>query len=395
MKASRLKQQFQLRYGTVSRVFRAPGRVNLIGEHTDYNDGFVMPAAIDLSILAAVGPREDLRIRAASLNAEGEIEFDPRDGKPLNRWTDYVQGVAHELIKGGCRIRGANLLFDGDLPSGGGLSSSAALEVSAALALVAQSGLEISSAEVARICQRAENGFVGMRCGIMDQFASCFGRADHAILLDCRSLHHRYLPLPAGVRIVVANTMVKHALADGEYNVRRKDCEAGARQLGVAALRDLSVPEFERQADQLPQRIKRRCRHVITENARVGLAAAALERGDLKWFSRLMEESHRSLRDDYEVSCLELDVMVELAAALPGVYGSRMTGAGFGGCTINLVADSAVDSFRDSLVSAYRERTGKEAAVHVCRAVDGAGEWLGMVMPEGLTSALRAPGREC
>jgi galactokinase len=374
MSAGRLQQIFRQRYGTPARVFRAPGRVNLIGEHTDYNEGFVMPAAINLSILAAVGPRADSRIHAASLNVEAETEFDLNQIHRRGDWSDYVQGVAQELIRAGFPIRGANLLFEGNLPSGGGLSSSAALEVSTALALLAQSGLEAAPSEVAGICQRAENDFVGMRCGIMDQFASCFGLAGQVILLDCRSLHHRYIELPADLCLVVADTMVKHALAGGEYNLRREDCEAGASRLCVDALRDLSVPEFERQAGQLPERIRRRCRHVITENARVGFAAAALERGDLPCLGRLMAESHRSLRDDYQVSCPELDLLVGLAEKHPGVHGARMTGAGFGGCTINLVDKLAVDSLRQSLTAGYHRETGKEPVIHVCQAVDAAAE---------------------
>jgi len=378
MRAARLMEMFAERFGGPARVLRAPGRVNLIGEHTDYNDGFVMPAAIQLSTLAAVAARQDRLVRAASTNVDGEVSFDLDNtaAVPGRVWSDYVQGVALLLEQSGHRLRGADILFQSDLPNGGGLSSSAALEVSAALALLSVADLSLPLLEVARTCQRAESEFVGMHCGIMDQFAACFGRQDHAMILDCRSLACRHLPLPSSIRMVVCNTMVKHEHATGGYNLRRSDCEEGARILGVTALREVTPAALQAHAGGMPEQVWRRCRHVVNENARVERAASALESGDLGEFGRLMGESHRSLRDDYEVSCPELDVMVELAAGMPGVYGARMTGGGFGGCTVNLVAAEQTDSFVLRISEDYRAATGVEASIHVCRAMPGAGEIL-------------------
>ncbi|MBK5293734.1 MAG: galactokinase [Acidobacteriia bacterium] len=377
MRAGSLIEIFQERFGGQARLLHAPGRVNLIGEHTDYNDGFVMPAAIQLSTLAAVAARPDRRIRVASMNVDGEFAFDldDRTASPRRVWSDYVQGVALALEQAGYHLRGADVLFQSDVPSGGGLGSSAALEVSAALALLSVAGIQLPLLEIARICQKAENEFVDTRCGIMDQFAACFGRQDHAILLDCRSLVYRHLPLPSSIRMVVCNTMVKHELAAGAYNLRRADCEMGAKILGVPALRDVTPAQLQRRAVELPEQVWRRCRHVVHENARVESAADVLGAGDLGEFGRLMAESHRSLRDDYQVSCRELDLMVELAVGQPGVYGARMTGGGFGGCTVNLVAAPEADNFVLRMSQDYRAATGVEPAIHVCRAMPGGGQW--------------------
>lgn len=375
-RAANLRIGFRARFEAEPRVFRAPGRVNLIGEHTDYNDGFVMPAAIDFAAFAAVAPRNDGQVQVYSENLDECREFDPNDttAQPRRQWTDYVQGVAVALAKDGLALHGANLMIASDVPIGAGLSSSAALEVSVACALAANSGLQLKPLRIAQLSQRAENEFAGMRCGIMDQFTSCFGEEGNALMLDCRTLEHRSLPIPPGVMLVVANTMVKHELAAGEYNRRRDDCEAGARSFGVAALRDVNGDEFARRASELPERIRKRCRHVISENARVGKAAEALLGHDCEAFGRLMDASHRSLRDDYEVSCAELDLMVELARQVPGVYGARMTGGGFGGCTVNLVREEAVASLRETLARKYREATGISPDVYVCRPSQGAGE---------------------
>ena len=329
-----------------TRVFRAPGRVNLIGEHTDYNEGLVMPAAIDFATSVTVAARADRRLSVFSENCEEAIEFDLDDPEPraASHWSDYVKGVAVVLEQSGHRLRGANLRIHGEVPIGSGLSSSAALEVSTAYALLANSGHNVPPVELAKLCQRAENEFVGMRCGIMDQFISCCGQADKALMLDCRSLDYKLLPLPANVRLVISNTMVKHQLASSQYNVRRAECEAGVHHFAqsnpnVRALRDVTKAEVERARVDLSEVIYRRCRHIVSENARVLEAAEALESSNLKAFGQLMDESHRSLRDDYEVSCRELDLMVELAGRVEGVYGSRMTGGGFGGCTISIVED--------------------------------------------------------
>jgi galactokinase len=380
IQASELQHKFQELYGQAARIFRAPGRVNLIGEHTDYNDGFVMPAAIDFYTWVAVAPREGRRLSIYSEEFSESVEFDldESDPRPAGHWSDYVRGVAVSLEQAGYRLRGANLAIRSEVPIGSGLSSSAAIEVASGLAMLDAASLTIDRTELAKICRRAENEFVGARVGIMDQFISCNGKAGHALMLDCRSLDYRLLPVPDEVRLVVCNTMVKHALAGGEYNVRRAECEAGVRHLAkslpnVRALRDVTIEELERYGSDLPPVIYKRCRHVITENARVLEAADALERGDLVTFGRLMAESHRSLRDDYEVSCRELDIMVDLASKIEGVYGARMTGGGFGGCTINLVRADSVAHFKQEVARGYEEATGLHPEIYTCTAAEGAG----------------------
>jgi galactokinase len=273
-------------------------------------------------------------------------------------------------------LKGAELEIRSTVPIGAGLSSSAALEVAAGYALLDNSGIQIDRTELAKLCQQAENEFVGIRCGIMDQFIACFGRADHSLMLDCRSLEYRLLPLPAHVRLVICNTMIRHELAASEYNNRRSECEAGVRHFAkflpnVSALRDLTMNVLEIYGRDLPEAIYKRCRHVITENARVVEAAAALEHSDLHAFGELMAASHRSLKDDYEVSCAELDTMVDLARQIEGVYGARMTGGGFGGCTINLVKADRVAEFTQDVARGYEEATGVVPAIHVCSTAEG------------------------
>ncbi|MEP6643319.1 MAG: galactokinase [Acidobacteriaceae bacterium] len=378
---SDLREHFADVYGGAARLFRAPGRVNLIGEHTDYNDGFVMPAAIEFDVWVAIAahPGRTISIRSSNFSDVVEIDLDAGEPKKKNHWSDYVIGIAVILEKAGYRLHGANLFIRGDVPIGSGLSSSAAIEIASALALLGASGLSADPVTLAKLGQRAENDFVGAHVGIMDQFISCCGRAGHALLLDCRSLEYRLLPLPVGVSLVICNTMVKHSHAGGEYNARRAECEQGVRLLsrflpGIQSLRDVNLPELERYAQELPEVIYRRCRHVIGENARVQQAASALSRGDLETFGRLMGESHRSLRDDYEVSCDELNLMVELAGKVKGVYGARMTGGGFGGCTINLVRDSSIAAFQREVADSYREATGLAPQIFVSAAADGASE---------------------
>ena len=363
------------------RNFRAPGRVNLIGEHTDYNDGFVMPAAIDLSTWVKISPLEQRKLQILSENFNEQIEIDLDDQSLARRghWSDYPIGVAVMLERSGRRLQGARLQIRGEVPIGSGLSSSAAVEVATACALVANSGLTIDARDLALLCQKAENEFVGARVGIMDQFVSLFGQAQKALMLDCRSLEFELLPLPDNIRLIICNTMVKHELASGAYNERRAQCEAGVKHLAkfvanVTALRDVTLEQLQQFGSDLPEVVYRRCRHVITENARVLAAAKALEQGDLKEFGRLMAASHQSLRDDYEVSSEELDLMVELAQKLEGVYGARMTGGGFGGCTVNLVAVEHDEEFSKRVAESYEQVTKLKPEIFICSASNGAEE---------------------
>jgi galactokinase len=373
-----LSEKFVQLYGTEPQFVRAPGRVNLIGEHTDYNEGFVLPAAIQLHTTVGIAPRADQRLVLFSENYSEQMELDLEQlpAVPRRHWSDYVVGVARKLGERGVQVRGASLLLDGDVPQGAGLSSSASLEVAVCQAFLQVADEKMEGAEMARLCQRAENEFVGARCGIMDQFVSVHGRKDHALLLDCRSLAYRPQPIPGEVRLVICNTMVRHSLAGGEYNQRRRECEMAAEFFsgvvpGVKALRDVSLRDFEEHGAALPETVGKRCRHVITENARVIEAADALARQDVARFGQLMRESHASLRDDFQVSCRELDVMVELAGQIEGVYGARMTGGGFGGCTINVVRSDRVEAFETKVSEGYEEATGQRPEIYVCTAADG------------------------
>ncbi len=373
-----LKSRFCSIYEQEPAVYRAPGRVNLIGEHTDYNEGFVFPAAIDLFTWVGIAPRADRLIRVHSENFSESFQFaldEPPEDLPAG-WARYVFGTALMLERAGHAIRGANVLIRGEVPIGAGVSSSAAIEVAVGYALLANSGVQVDGRALARMCQKAENEIVGTRSGIMDQLASACGMAGRAVLLDCRSLEFRTLPLPQGIRLVICNTMVKRELASSAYNTRRDECEEGVRVLarryaGVRALRDATLEQLESCRADMPETVFRRCRHVITENGRVLQAARALEENRLADLGRAMAESHRSLRDDYEVSCTELDLLVELASRERGVHGARMTGAGFGGCTINLVETSEVGPFRDRVASAYERETRIKPDIYVCDAADG------------------------
>jgi galactokinase len=374
---------FEREFHAPAQLFRAPGRVNLIGEHTDYNDGFVLPSAIGFYTQVAISPRDDHQLVLMSTEYDERFQLDVSHlpEQKLGRWCDYVVGVGRELVRSGHALGGANLLVHGEVPVGAGLSSSASLEVASALALASLSQAALPLEEIARLCQRAENQFVGARVGIMDQFVSCFGKEQHAVLLDCRSLQFELVPVPAGVTFVIANTMVKHQLAGGEYNRRREECEAGVRVLakfypGIQALRDVSVEQLAAHQSDLPPVIYRRCQHVVQENARTLEAARRFRSGDLGAVGRLMHASHESLRDLYQVSCRELDVMVETAESLPGFIGGRMTGGGFGGCSVNLVEPGAAESFSPAIASRYREKTGITPEVYICSAANGAGPEL-------------------
>ncbi|HKG47781.1 MAG TPA: galactokinase [Pyrinomonadaceae bacterium] len=377
----RHKKRKTIRINCSVRTFRAPGRVNLIGEHTDYNDGFVMPAALDFFTWVRLSPLEQrkLQIHSENFNEEVEVDLDNRDLAARGHWSDYPIGVAVVLERAGYRLRGARLQIRGEVPIGSGLSSSAAIEVATACALAANSGLEIDPRELALLCQRAENEFVGARVGIMDQFVSLFGHEQKALLLDCRSLEFKLLPLPDNVRLIICNTMVKHELASSAYNERREQCEAGVRHLAqfqpnVKALRDVTIEQLEQHRSGLSDVVYRRCRHVITENARVLAAGEALEQHDLEHFGKLMGESHVSLRDDYEVSSDELDLMVELAHKVDGVYGARMTGGGFGGSTVNLVREEMADEFRTRVAEGYERATTLKPEIYVRNTGNGAEE---------------------
>jgi galactokinase len=375
---------FRARFGRPpAGLAEAPGRVNLIGEHTDYNQGFVLPVAIDRTIAVAFALREDDRVRACSLDFDQEDEFPLANIGRLesDSWANYVRGVALILQQAGYPLTGLDLVIQGEVPIGAGLSSSAALEVATLGAFAAAADLTLVDREKALLAQRAENEFVGVACGVMDQMAAVFGRADHALRIDCRSLETEAVALNLaahGLRIVVANTGVRRALTGSAYNQRREECNRAVELLFVLlrgrrprSLRDITLRDLTINGRFLPPDLLRRARHVVSENARVLSTVEALRRGDLAEVGRLFHASHESLARDYEVSSPELDLMVELADSLEGVVAARMTGAGFGGCTVNLVRADALDDFRRDVIETYRARTGLPAEVYVCQAVDG------------------------
>ena len=364
----------------MTHSYRAPGRVNLIGEHTDYNDGFVMPVAIDRATTAAMTPRPDRMVVARSGRSPAiTFDLDAAGFGPTGSWGDYLRGTAAVLEQRGHRLRGAEIDITSDVPAGAGLSSSAALEVSVGYGLLDLSGHAVDRTELALACQQAEHEFVGTRCGIMDQFIACHGRAGHALMIDTRSLQADLLPVPDSVRVLVCNSMIKHAHASGEYNLRRADCEAGVRALkavlpGIRALRDVSVADLEAHRDRLDERIYRRCRHVVTENDRVVRAAAALKHHDLRTFGAIMDASHASMRDDYEISTPEIDALVEAARGCEGVYGARLTGGGFGGCVVALVDAAVSDAAASRIHQQYAQASGRAAEIYPCLASDGVRE---------------------
>jgi galactokinase len=379
MKAQELAPRFERLFGAQPLISRAPGRVNLIGEHTDYNDGFVMPAAVEFSVFVAFAPRNDRKLVIHSEEFPGNFEFDV-DNLPAQRtgaWCDYVLGVATLLRRRGYQLQGTNLLVHGNVPIGAGLSSSAALEVASTLALITLEKKPMLLPDVAKLCQQAENTFVGAHVGIMDQFVSCMGKAGHAFLLDCRSLKFQFVPIAGEIELVVCNTMVKHELSGTEYNTRRAECEEGVRYFAkwdpsIRALRDVSVKLLDQHKADLPPVIWKRCCHVVRENQRTTDAGRALTDGDFGRMKVLMRESHESLRDLYEVSCRELDIMVESAEGLQGFCGGRMTGGGFGGCTINLVRKENASQFATQIAERYRKATGIDPQIYRCSAEDGA-----------------------
>jgi galactokinase len=362
-------------------VGRAPGRVNLIGEHTDYNDGYVFPIALDFRMEMAARLRTDGLVRLYSIDYRQQVEF------PLNlpiaydssyQWSNYVRGVFSVLLDAGISLRGADIVFQGDIPQGAGLSSSAALEVVTAIVLQKLNGFSKTPQELALLCQRAENKFVGMNCGIMDQFISMMGRQNHALFLDCRSLEYRQTPLELGNnRIIICQSGVKHNLVESEYNKRRSECEQGVAILakkhpGIRALRDATLHQLAACKNEMNEVVYKRCHHVIAENDRVLESVNVLTQRDLVSFGRLMNASHDSLRDLYEVSCPEIDELVNLARSVPGVLGARITGGGFGGCTVNLVNIDSCQRFIEVIKVAYRQKTGIDPIFYSSKAAEGA-----------------------
>ncbi len=376
----RVVAEFERRFGESPEfVARAPGRVNLIGDHTDYNDGFVLPMAIDRAVWIALRSSEDGRVRVHSLDFDERAEFDPnvlptsRNGAGAEGWSEYIRGVAWALRGAGLPTHGWEGVVAGDVPLGAGLSSSAALELATMVAFAATGSLEWQPATMARLAQRAENGWVGVNCGIMDQLISAAGKAGHALLIDCRSLETRAVPVPSDVAVVVLDTATRRGLVDSAYNERRRQCEAAARFFGVRVLRDVDAATFDARSANLDETTRRRARHVITENARTLAAAEALGEGNAVRVGQLMNESHESLRSDFEVSRHELDVVVGLAAKHRDCFGARMTGAGFGGCAVALVKRDGVREFARTIAAGYERAVGLEAAVYVCEATSGAG----------------------
>jgi galactokinase len=369
------------RYRSRPAIFAAPGRVNLIGEHTDYAEGFVMPAAIDFATLAAISPRTDgcVVIYAENYAEEQSYAADSLPTAASGHWSDYPLGVLAILAGEGYTIPAFSLSLWGDVPLGSGLSSSAAVEVATAIAVTSLMGVEIPRPLLARLCQRAENEYVGANCGIMDQFISANGAADHALLLDCRDLSFKLAPIPENVALVIANTMVKHSHSEAGagYAMRRAEAEEACAILAthrpeIRFLRDATMADLDAWGDEIPPNSFKRARHIITENRRTVDAAEALLRHDLPTLGRLMHEAHVSYSRDFEASCVEADTMVDLAQDLPGLIGARLTGGGFGGCTINLVEkDSAVD-FAEALKLRYRQATGIDPEIHICHASAGA-----------------------
>jgi galactokinase len=379
---SNLVAQFRQRHGNEPRLFHAPGRVNLIGEHTDYNEGFVLPMAIDRGTTVAITARADrlLRVWSLNLNESIELNLDGLSAGRSGRWSDYVEGVAAALLDKGSSLIGADIVLASDVSIGGGLSSSAALEIAIGTALGSISNSNVDKLALALAGQTAEHRHVGIFCGIMDQFTSTHAVKDHAILLDCRSLESKAIPLQLKeYQIVICDSNVRHSLASSEYNLRRRDCESGVKALaaslpGIHALRDVTLAQLEANRALLPASVFRRCRHVISENERTLNAAKALTAGNVAEMGKLMSASHASLRDDYEVSCGELDFLVKIAGEQPGVLGARMTGGGFGGCTVNLVARHKAESFRENVSRNYQAGTGISPAVFAAEASDGAAE---------------------
>ncbi|HMU91710.1 MAG TPA: galactokinase [Anaerolineales bacterium] len=385
MNTKTLEQSFLTHFNAKPAfIVRAPGRVNLIGEHTDYNDGFVLPMAIDRAVWIALSPRMDSQVHIHSLDMETALPNDPQavstfDLNSLTKgkgWAEYIKGVADQLQKAGYQLHGFDAIITGDVPRGAGLSSSAAVELAAARAFAVTAGFEWNAAQMAALAQKAENEWVGVNCGIMDQMASAASQAGHALFLDCRTLEYQLPPLPKGIAVVILDTSTRRGLVDSAYNERRNQCEEAARWFGVKALRDVSVAEFNektKDASELNVNVLKRARHIVTENERVLEAVEAMKLGNIQRLGELFNASHSSLRDDFEVTNEALNQIVACAQEQPHCFGARMTGAGFGGCAVALVREENAAAFTQAVSAAYKQRSGLEASIYVCKASDGAG----------------------
>ncbi|MUI56051.1 galactokinase [Aliivibrio fischeri] len=361
-----------------THIVQAPGRVNLIGEHTDYNDGFVLPCAINYQTVVAAAKRDDNMVRMVSVDYGNETdEFDITQEITFQEnkmWSNYIRGVVKCLIGRGYEFKGADISVSGNVPQGAGLSSSAALEVVIGQTFKELYNLDISQAEIALNGQQAENEFVGCNCGIMDQMISAEGNENHAMLLDCRSLETTAVSMPEDMSVVIINSNKKRGLVDSEYNTRREQCEEAARIFGVKALRDVTIEEFNAKAHELDEMVAKRARHVITENDRTEEAAKVLASGDMKRMAVLMAESHASMRDDFEITVSEVDTLVDIVKNVIGVEGGvRMTGGGFGGCIVALVPPMLVDEVKAAVEELYEAKTGLKESIYVCQATNGAG----------------------
>jgi len=380
---------FVSRFGGQPKLFRAPGRVNIIGGHTDYNEGFVLPTTTGLHTWVAISPRADrtLRVFSCLFDSLEEIDLDRIEKCADAQWTEYVKGVASILESAGYSLRGADIVIDGDIPLGGGLSSSASLETALAFALLDCAEIEIERGKLAQLCQRVETEYVGIRCGIMDQYVISRCAKNRAMMLDCRSLEFQSVAMPADARLLVVDTGVSHRLPIGEYNSRREECEKAVALLAgeipqLGALRDLDLVQLEGKKKLLDDRHYRRCRHIVSENQRVQDACSALQRGDVRQLGELITASHLSLRDDYEISCAELDALVEIMNSCPEVYGSRLVGGGFGGCVVCLVDAPHLDPVMDKVQAEYAALLGRPPWAHAVTPSD----------PVGPAPALEPPG---
>lgn len=376
--ATEALNQFEKHYGySAELLIQAPGRVNLIGEHTDYNDGFVLPCAIDYSTIVASKKRSDylVNIIAIDFNGKDHFQLDQPIVQSEHGWANYVRGVFKYVQETHPNFTGVDLIIHGNVPLGAGLSSSAALEVSIATTIKTLYNLPIDPKDLAKVCQKAENKFVGMNCGIMDQFISTLGEQDHALLVDCRSLETKSISMPKNLSVVIINSNVKHGLVDSEYNLRRQQCEEAASILNVSKLRDATIELLEKHKDEMSDVVYRRARHIITENARTVDAAKALINNDIVTMSRLMQAGHLSMKDDFEITVPAVDCLVDIVKAEIGNKGGvRMTGGGFGGCVVALVPNEMVEQVRKAVENQYHAQTGLKESFYLCHAMNGAGQ---------------------